>query len=80
MQLWATHYKKEVKALESVQKRVTRIIKGLEDMSLMNRLRTLELSSLEKRRLRGNLTAPSSALSMGNGGTRLCSLLNHNRK
>ena len=80
MQLWATHYKKEVKALESVQKRVTRIIKGLEDMSLMNRLRPLELSSLEKRRLRGNLTAPSSALSMGHGGTRLCSLLNHNRK
>lgn len=80
VQLWTTHYKKELTALESVQQRVTRIIKGLEDMSFMNRMKTLELSSLEKRKLRGDLTTPCSALSIGNGGTGLCFLLDRDRK
>ena len=51
-------------------------MKGLEGMSYEEQLRTLGLSTLEKRRLRGNLIAPHSFLRGGNGegGAELFSL------
>ena len=45
----------------------TKLVKGLEGMSHEERLRTLGLSSSEKRRLRGNLTAPCSVVRRGRG-------------
>ena len=55
VQAWCPHLRKEVKLIENVQHRATRMITELHGKTYEQRLLALKLTTLETRRLRGDL-------------------------
>lgn len=55
IQAWRPHLQKDIIQLEKVQRRVTKMVEGMKFLSYENRLSCLNLTTLETRRLRGDL-------------------------
>ena len=55
IQAWSPHLQKDILLLENVQRRFTKIIPGLHHLPYEERLMRLNLTSLETRRIRGDM-------------------------
>ena len=54
-EVWNPHYEKDIKALENVQRRATKLVPQLSKLSYDERLKSLKLYPLKDRRLRGDM-------------------------
>ena len=65
-QVCCPHYKKDVKLIEGMQRRATKLVHGLENLNYDDRLKELGLTRLDKRRLRSDLIETFKIIT-GNG-------------
>ena len=55
VQSWSPFYQKDIHALEQVQRRATRLIPEFDSLTYDERINSLQLTTLEDRRIRGDL-------------------------
>ena len=55
VQAWRPHFRNDIDLLEGVQRRATELISTIKDELYEDRLRYVNLTTLETRRLRGDL-------------------------
>ena len=55
VQGWSPYFKKDIFAIEQVQRRATRLISELNPLTYEDRLKLLQLTTLEDKRIRGDL-------------------------
>lgn len=53
--IWSPRFQKDIKLIEKVQRRATKVVPGLKNMKYEQRLRAMNLPSLKYRRKRGDL-------------------------
>ena len=53
--IWGPHYKGDIKEVEAIQHRITKMIPSIKDMTYEDRLKFLKLPSLVYRRKRGDM-------------------------
>ena len=55
VQAWSPYFRKDIDELEKVQRRMTKLVPELKDLPYEERYRRFKVTSLEKRRIRGDL-------------------------
>ena len=55
VQVWSPHLKKHIRLIEGVQRRATKLVPELKNLPYAERLVKLELTTLEARRVRGDM-------------------------
>ena len=78
IQAWRQRHKKDIDTLERTQRRVTKIIPELRDLSYEERLKECGLTTLETRKLRGDQIELSKILNGYENIDRKC--CSHSRK
>lgn len=55
IQAWSPYLKKDINCLERVQNRATKLVEGMKKLTYPERLKRLNMTTLEQRRLRGDM-------------------------
>jgi len=63
IQAWSPYLRRDIDCLEKIQRRATKMVKGFRNLTYEDRLRQLKLTSLERRRQRGDLIETYKILS-----------------